>query len=348
MPVLAPPPSVNQDINSRQFRDWFYSIYALLGQPGQTLGTMAYQDANSVAITGGAIGGVGISGSNINSTPIGQTTAAAGKFTTLQATASLKTDTLTGYLYGNGSGSNVTASTTIPWSVITGAPAFTSPKYGAFHYDYTTTLTSSITNTQTTIPVVSTTGFSSSGDIIIEDEIISYTGITSVSFTGCTRGAHGSASSSHPNGSDVGGAQALAANTPGTLMLNTTDLSNGITLNTSTSIITVANAGTYNMQYSAQLANASNTADHALIWFKRNGSNIASTNSWATVPSKTGSIPGSAIITVNIFYTLAAGDTINLEWLSKSGNSVIVTYPPSTSPAYPASPAVIFTINQIA
>jgi hypothetical protein len=120
MPILAPPPSVNQDINSRQFRDWFYSIYALLGQPGQTLGTMAYQDANSVAITGGAIGGVGVSGSTINSTPIGQTSAAAGKFTSLQATASLKTDTLTGYLYGNGSGGNVTASTTIPSGSISG------------------------------------------------------------------------------------------------------------------------------------------------------------------------------------------------------------------------------------
>jgi flagellin len=120
MPVLAPPPSVDQDINSRQYRDWFYSIYALIGKPGTTLGTMAYQNANSVAITGGAIGGVGISGSTINSTPIGQTSAAAGNFTTLEATASLKTDTLTGYLYGNGSGSNVSASTTIPSGSISG------------------------------------------------------------------------------------------------------------------------------------------------------------------------------------------------------------------------------------
>jgi len=119
---LAPPPSVDQDINSRQYRDWFYSIYALIGKPGTTLGTMAYQNANSVAITGGAIGGVGISGSTINSTPIGSATAASGKFTSLQATASLKTDTLTGYLYGNGSGSNVTASTTIPYSSISGTP----------------------------------------------------------------------------------------------------------------------------------------------------------------------------------------------------------------------------------
>ena len=149
MPVLAPPPAVSQDINSRQFRDWFYSIYALLGQPGQTLGTMAYQDANSVAITGGAIGGVGISGSTINSTPIGQTSAAAGKFTTLEASASLKTDTLTGYLYGNGSGSNVTASTTIPMAdVVTG--------YGSFQNTANQTFTTS--NTATKI-VINTTDF---------------------------------------------------------------------------------------------------------------------------------------------------------------------------------------------
>jgi hypothetical protein len=83
MPVLAPPPSVDQDINSRQFRDWFYSIYALIGTPGSTLGTMAYQNSNSVTITGGAIGGVGISGSTMNSTPVGQTSPAAGSFTTL-------------------------------------------------------------------------------------------------------------------------------------------------------------------------------------------------------------------------------------------------------------------------
>jgi hypothetical protein len=120
MAQLAPPPSVEQDINSRQFRDWFYSIYALIGKPGSTLGTMAYENSNSVAITGGAIGGVGISGSTINSTPIGSATPTTGKFTTLEATASLKTDTLTGYLYGNGSGSNVSASTTIPSGSITG------------------------------------------------------------------------------------------------------------------------------------------------------------------------------------------------------------------------------------
>ena len=219
--------------------------------------------------------------------------------------------------------------------------------YGAFHYDYTTSLTSAITNIQTTIPVVSTTGFSSTGDIIIDDEIIAYTGITSNSFTGCTRGVHGSSSSSHVINSAVGGAQGLAANTVGTLMLNTTDLSNGVTLNTSTSVMTVASAGIYNLQFSVQLANAGNTQDYAAVWFQHNGSDISSSTSWATVPSKSGSTTGSTIMTVNIFYTLGAGDTVNLQWLSKNGNSVVVTYPGSTSPTYPSAPAVIFTVNRV-
>jgi hypothetical protein len=46
---------------------------------------MAYENSNSVSITGGSVGGIGISGSTINSTPIGQTSAAAGSFTTLTA-----------------------------------------------------------------------------------------------------------------------------------------------------------------------------------------------------------------------------------------------------------------------
>jgi hypothetical protein len=78
---LAPPPPTNQDVSSRQFRDWFYSIYALIGKPGATLGTMAYENADSVAITGGSIGGVGISGSTINNSTIGQSTPSSGAFT---------------------------------------------------------------------------------------------------------------------------------------------------------------------------------------------------------------------------------------------------------------------------
>jgi hypothetical protein len=49
-----------------------------------------------------------------------------------------------------------------------------------------------LNNTATTISVASTAGFPSSGTIIIDAEVITYSGTTSTSFTGCTRGTNGS------------------------------------------------------------------------------------------------------------------------------------------------------------
>ena len=55
-----------------------------------------------------------------------------------------------------------------------------------------TTITEDISTTDTTITVPSTKGFPSEyGLLKIDDEIISYTGITSTTFTGCVRGFSG-------------------------------------------------------------------------------------------------------------------------------------------------------------
>ena len=55
-----------------------------------------------------------------------------------------------------------------------------------------TSISSSITSTDTVITVPSTKGFPSEyGLLKIDDEIISYTGITSTTFTGCIRGFSG-------------------------------------------------------------------------------------------------------------------------------------------------------------
>lgn len=125
MPVLAPPPPVNQDINTRQYKDWFYTIYQSVSGAGGDLGTMASQNANNVAITGGSIGGVGINGSTI-----GTSTPGSGKFTSLESTSSFKTDTLTGYLFGHGTGGVVTSSSTIPNTDITGLGTMSTQNIG--------------------------------------------------------------------------------------------------------------------------------------------------------------------------------------------------------------------------
>jgi hypothetical protein len=65
------------------------------------------------------------------------------------------------------------------------------------------TLNGGINNSATTITVVSTTAFTTSGAIWIDGEYITYSGKTSTDFTGCTRGADGTTAASHSDGALV-------------------------------------------------------------------------------------------------------------------------------------------------
>jgi len=60
-----------------------------------------------------------------------------------------------------------------------------------------------IDNAVTTIPVDSTTGFASTGTILIGSELITYSGKTSTTFTGATRGAEGTTAAAHADNAVV-------------------------------------------------------------------------------------------------------------------------------------------------
>jgi hypothetical protein len=280
-------------------------------------------------------------GTNIKTYTLGDTMYASA--TNTLAKLAGNTTTTKKFLTQTGTGS---VSAAPAWNVL--SPSDINTQYGAFHFDYTTTLTADISNSVTTINVVSTFGFSSTGALIIESEVITYTGITATSFTGCTRGAAGSSNVSHLTGAYVGGAQVATANTPTLLQINTTDLSNGVTLNTTTNQISFAVAGTYNIAFSVQLFNGSTGQDLSAFWFQLDGSDVPSSASWATVASReSANIPASAIVAANIFLTVTASSKLTMKWLTQDGHTVVVTYPPSVSPAYPAAPAIILTVNQV-
>lgn len=67
----------------------------------------------------------------------------------------------------------------------------------------TTTLDGALTDSATTVTVASTSGFDSSGTIYIENEQITYTGTTSTTFTGATRGANSTTAAAHSDGTQV-------------------------------------------------------------------------------------------------------------------------------------------------
>lgn len=66
-----------------------------------------------------------------------------------------------------------------------------------------TTLTSSIDEDDVTLNVNSTTDFLEDDYVLIGSEKIAYTGVTSTTFTGCTRGYEGTTATAHVLGSKV-------------------------------------------------------------------------------------------------------------------------------------------------
>ena len=225
--------------------------------------------------------------------------------------------------------------------------------YGAFNQDGNTTLSTGISNTSTTpIQVASTTGFDASGGfIIIENEIIQYTGISGNTFTGITRGVKSTTNVSHVAGVAVTEAGGVSAGSSAAVVLDAADYSNGIYVGSPTtntlpsSQIYVAYDGLYNLQFSLQLLNYSNTEDNVTVWLKKNGTDVPLTASVEQVNSKHGSNPGATIMALNIFQQMAAGQYMELYWTSDTGNTVLGTYPPGTAPVHPASPSAIVTVS---
>ncbi len=67
-----------------------------------------------------------------------------------------------------------------------------------------TTLNGALTNSATTIPVASTTGYQSAGRIMIDRELINYTATDATDFLNATRGIDNSTAAAHASGTAVG------------------------------------------------------------------------------------------------------------------------------------------------
>jgi hypothetical protein len=248
---------------------------------------------------------------------------------------------------GNIIGGNIITDGNVYANNIIGNTTYNGGYYGAFHTDHETTLNGGInSNTTAPIAVTSTAGWPATGALLINQEVISYTGISGNTFTGITRGVSGSGGAVHANGASVSFAQTAAANTATTMIISQTDLSSGVTVNASNEVI-ITNAGVYNCQFSVQTACADNAPDDIAVWFVVDGNAVPSTASYVTTQQIHAGELGTAIMTVNIFYQFTAGQRLTLKWVTLAGTSVITSNSSVASPVIPASPSVIFTVNQI-
>ena len=160
-------------------------------------------------------------------------------------------------------------------------------------------------------------------------------------------GPRGGRFMNNPYGAFQDSTDQVAANTTTAypVTFNTTDFSNGVTI-ASNSRITVIDAGIWNLQFSIQFKNTSNDGQDVDIWFRKNGTNIANSNSRFHLPArKSAGDPSHLIAAMNFFVSMVANDYIEIVWRTTSTSVSIEAFGTSTSPTRPAVPSAIVTMS---
>jgi hypothetical protein len=150
-----------------------------------------------------------------------------------------------------------------------------------------------------------------------------------------------------PHGAFQDSTDQVAANTTTAyaVTFNTTDFANGVTM-ASGSRITVADAGIWNLQFSIQFKNTTNDGQDVDIWFRKNGTNIANSNSrFHPPPRKSAGDPSHIIAALNFFVSMNSNDYIEIMWRTENTGVSIEAFGTSTTPTRPAVPSAIVTMS---
>lgn len=140
--------------------------------------------------------------------------------------------------------------------------------------------------------------------------------------------------------------QTLAAiNTATPIKLNTTEISNGVTVvndgSGNPTRITVSNSGFYQIAVSNQYTSSNSSSKDVQTWLSKNGTAVADSNSYVT-------LNGNGVNTVfSTTYTISlhAGDYVQIMWAS---NDTTVSINNIAATGYsPAAPSVIVSVTQI-
>jgi len=139
--------------------------------------------------------------------------------------------------------------------------------------------------------------------------------------------------------------QTTTANTATLMALSVTDFSNDVTLATS-SKITVANAGIYNLQFSVQIQSLDNAPQDVYIWLKQNGTDITGSTGKVGLPARKS--PGDPFHDIkgwNYFLSMNANDYVQIYWSTTDVDVTIQTYAASGSPTKPSTASVVATMS---
>ena len=137
--------------------------------------------------------------------------------------------------------------------------------------------------------------------------------------------------------------QQFVANTITPLKLNTTDLTNGVSLQgTPQTQIKVLNTGVYNIQFSAQLNHTTGGLAVVTIWLRKNGIDIPATSTDVTIEGNNTKI----VPAWNFLASASANDYFEIMVSATDDHCEIYYSGARTSPIRPALPSLIVTVTQ--
>ena len=133
----------------------------------------------------------------------------------------------------------------------------------------------------------------------------------------------------------------------------TNDFPNVITIGSPTSRIVVAHEGIYKFTFSLQFSSTSNGTELVDVWFRKNGTDIAASNSqFSMPPRKSAGVPSALIAVTPFMVILAANDYVEIMWNSTATTTSLAalaarTYSAGVNPTIPATPSAIVAIQFI-
>lgn len=124
---------------------------------------------------------------------------------------------------------------------------------------------------------------------------------------------------------------------------DTTLISSGVTVVDGCKF-TVASAGTFNIQFSAQVESTGGGNTQTVdIWLSKNGSNVDYTNTQIVGNSNN----GRSVAAWNFVETNTTGGFFEIKWRVDDVRLGFVYQGPNTNPTRPAIPSVIVTVTQV-
>jgi hypothetical protein len=137
--------------------------------------------------------------------------------------------------------------------------------------------------------------------------------------------------------------QTAVANTATLMTLNTTDFANGVSI--ASSKITVAKAGVYNLQFSAQFQNTDTAFQDVYIWLKQTGVDIPGSTGFVSIPNRHAGTDGHQIVGWNYFLNMAANDYVEIYWSVPNVAVTIQHLAASGTPTKPSTQSVVATMS---